>query len=241
MGFPILVRWHLYIESGPWYAKLNIYHTWTLGGVRLLPTGITRVKFLDSTTSGARFNIKMWSYQYRKSHCGDKTVVRSSYLHNGISYTGKMASLYWFSPLFIFSMRLSVICVLTLSITGIILQHHIIFAEVSVTAYVKHFIRSIMEKLVNVSFTNWYTLGICCAYIIKSIVFCWWWSSIRDLSSTAIQLQTPLRLGRGWVITSPTAKFINILNFDLREPLSQKIYNYAFSDCKNGNLCGVFA
>ena len=37
----------------------------------------------------------MPSYQYRKSHCGDKTVVRSSYLHNGISYTGKMSSLYW--------------------------------------------------------------------------------------------------------------------------------------------------
>ena len=44
-----------------------------------------------------RFNIKMPSYQYRKSHSGDKTVVRSSYLHNGISYTGKMASLYWIS------------------------------------------------------------------------------------------------------------------------------------------------
>ena len=40
----------------------------------------------------------MLSYQYRKTHCGDKTVVRSSYLHNGISYTDKMASLYWFSP-----------------------------------------------------------------------------------------------------------------------------------------------
>ena len=26
---------------------------------------------------------------------GDKTVVRSSYLHNGISYTGKMTSWYW--------------------------------------------------------------------------------------------------------------------------------------------------
>ena len=39
---------------------------------------------------GAWFNIKMSSYQYRKSHCGDKAVVRSSYLHNGISYTGKM-------------------------------------------------------------------------------------------------------------------------------------------------------
>ena len=37
----------------------------------------------------------MTSYQYRKSHCGDKTVVISSYLHNGSVYTGKMASLYW--------------------------------------------------------------------------------------------------------------------------------------------------
>ena len=48
---------------------------------------------------GPWFSIKMPSYQYRKSHCGDKTVVRSSYLHSGISYTGKMASLYWISHL----------------------------------------------------------------------------------------------------------------------------------------------
>ena len=47
---------------------------------------------------GPWFNIKMSSYQYRKSHCGDKTVVRSSYLHKGISYTGKMASLCWDGP-----------------------------------------------------------------------------------------------------------------------------------------------
>ena len=40
----------------------------------------------------------MSSYQYKKSHCGDKTVVRSSYLHNWTSYTGKMASLYWTKP-----------------------------------------------------------------------------------------------------------------------------------------------
>ena len=40
----------------------------------------------------------MSSYQYRKYHCGDKTVARSSYLHNGISYTGKMAALYWDGP-----------------------------------------------------------------------------------------------------------------------------------------------
>ena len=37
----------------------------------------------------------MWSYQYENSHCGDKTILRPSYLHNGISYTGKMSYLYW--------------------------------------------------------------------------------------------------------------------------------------------------
>ena len=39
-----------------------------------------------------------------KSHCGDKTVVRSSYLHNGITYAGKMASLYCISPLVLFKL-----------------------------------------------------------------------------------------------------------------------------------------
>ena len=44
---------------------------------------------------GPWFNIKMSSYPYGKSHYGDKTILRPSYLHNGISHTGKMASLYW--------------------------------------------------------------------------------------------------------------------------------------------------
>ena len=48
---------------------------------------------------GPRFNIKMSSYQYRKSHCGDKTILRPSYLHNGISFTGKMTHLYWIRAL----------------------------------------------------------------------------------------------------------------------------------------------
>ena len=52
---------------------------------------------------GAWINIKMTSYQYRKSHCGDKTILRQSYLHNGISYTGKTAYLYWFRALILFS------------------------------------------------------------------------------------------------------------------------------------------
>ena len=46
-------------------------------------------------STGAWFNIVMPSYQYRKSHCGDKMILRPSYLHNGISYIGKTTSLYW--------------------------------------------------------------------------------------------------------------------------------------------------
>ena len=48
---------------------------------------------------GPWFNTKMLSYQYRKSHCGNKTVERSSHLHNEISYTGEMSSLYWIGAL----------------------------------------------------------------------------------------------------------------------------------------------
>ena len=45
------------------------------------------------------FSIKMPSYQYRKTLCGDKMIVSLSYLHNGISHTGKIASLYLIGPL----------------------------------------------------------------------------------------------------------------------------------------------
>ena len=44
-------------------------------------------------------NIKMPPYQYKKSHCGDKTILHPSYLHNEISYTGKMTSVYWIRAL----------------------------------------------------------------------------------------------------------------------------------------------
>ena len=45
-------------------------------------------KWSDISSLGNQglFNIKISSYQYRKSYCGDKTVVRSSYLHNSIIY-----------------------------------------------------------------------------------------------------------------------------------------------------------
>ena len=60
---------------------------------------INMMIFILNLTPGPWFNIKMSSYQYRKSHCGYKTIVRSSYLHNGISYTGKMISFDWIGPL----------------------------------------------------------------------------------------------------------------------------------------------
>ena len=47
----------------------------------------------------AWFNINMSPNQYRESHCGDKTILPPSYLHNGISYTGKMTPLYWIRAL----------------------------------------------------------------------------------------------------------------------------------------------
>ena len=48
---------------------------------------------------GGWFNIQMSTYQHRKSNCGDKTILRLSYLHNGTSYTGKIASLNWIRAL----------------------------------------------------------------------------------------------------------------------------------------------
>ena len=47
----------------------------------------------------ALIQYKMSSYQYRKSHNGGTTILRPSYLHNEISYTGKSASLYWIGAL----------------------------------------------------------------------------------------------------------------------------------------------
>ena len=41
-------------------------------------------------TPGVWFNIKILSYQYRNSHCGDKMILRLSNLHNGIFFTGRM-------------------------------------------------------------------------------------------------------------------------------------------------------
>ena len=74
------------------------FKVWLMGLTIAIPVVITLTKlgqYHACWCPGPRFNINMTSYQYRKSHCGDKTILRPSYLHNGISYTGKIISLYW--------------------------------------------------------------------------------------------------------------------------------------------------
>ena len=51
-------------------------------------------------SAGGCFMTKVVPYQHRKSYCGDMmVVVKPCYLHNGISYTGKMSSLHYKRPL----------------------------------------------------------------------------------------------------------------------------------------------
>ena len=75
-----------------WYSDIKIGRDIDWADIRTHPK-IDLIQLHVSVISEPSpcFNIKMPSYQYSKSHCGDKTVERSSYLHNGISCTGKMA------------------------------------------------------------------------------------------------------------------------------------------------------
>ena len=69
MGISILVRWHRYIETTPQATP------------QTHPAANGLAQYKDAV-----------------SHCWGKTIVRSSYHHNGNSYYGKMASLFWNSP-----------------------------------------------------------------------------------------------------------------------------------------------
>ena len=89
--YPVLVL-HLYCHKSPWPE-----------GIYMMSRILAQLQ-CTPLFPGSRpwFNIKMMSYQYEKSHCGDKTILRPSYLRNGISYTGKTRSLYWIRAQVIF-------------------------------------------------------------------------------------------------------------------------------------------
>ena len=84
-----------FINNDFFYHDSNLVENpFCSNSIHNLPVPTYFCKSHNRTAPGPWFNKKMSSYQYRKSHCGDKTILRLSYLHNGISYTGKTASLY---------------------------------------------------------------------------------------------------------------------------------------------------
>ena len=71
---------------------------WEVGNIFAARESIVRIDSATddtirvSLTVAIRFtdaSVNRYTPKYRKSHCGDKTISRQSYLHNGISYTGK--------------------------------------------------------------------------------------------------------------------------------------------------------
>ena len=111
--FVLKLRDLLSVEGGT--VRSNLGGWWLLGGPRcqylgcllIAHHGLVWGRLLvgnlgGSSAPGPWFNIKMSSYQYRKSHCGDKRMLRPSYLHNEISYTGKTACLHWIRPQILF-------------------------------------------------------------------------------------------------------------------------------------------
>ena len=91
-------RYHSGDGLSQWEVMLHCY----MVSHRLRPNP-ERIPVLNNVRrSGPRFNINMTSYQCRKSHCGDKMILRPSYLHNGLSYINKMISLYWIRALTVF-------------------------------------------------------------------------------------------------------------------------------------------
>ena len=83
------ISWLFY--SLTWHLYVSVYH------LSFIYVCFCHICYWLSQAWQSRglIQYKMPSYQYRKSHCGDKMILRSFYLHNGISYTGKTTSLYW--------------------------------------------------------------------------------------------------------------------------------------------------
>ena len=88
----------LYTRRFLYYTKLR--HDTMIWSVVLLTICLyLYVAFVDNIPvwmcSWVHFQYQALLFRNRDSHYKDKTVVRLSYLYNGNSYTGKIASLYW--------------------------------------------------------------------------------------------------------------------------------------------------
>ena len=94
--------WKIGVKILQFLKKGGQYSTSEIRGQNSAPPPVFIFFFWDVLR--APFQYEKMSYQYRKSHCGEKKVVRSSHLHNGISYAGK-TSLYWIRALQVFSVQ----------------------------------------------------------------------------------------------------------------------------------------
>ena len=81
----------------PWDRTVGLLQ-WLLNMVHGMKAQWTPAKFGEMILQEQEMGPDSSSYQYTKFHCADKTVIKWSYLHNGIFYTGNMASLYWTKP-----------------------------------------------------------------------------------------------------------------------------------------------
>ena len=97
-------------------------------------------KLSNPLPAGPWFNIKM-SYQYRKSHCGDKAIIRSSYLHNWNSYAGETESLYWITPRLLWEKTIH-ICIF----------HHLLTLRWNI--YLKSFLMEDKDEFILLTFDN---------------------------------------------------------------------------------------
>ena len=114
---------------------------------------------------GSHPNIKMSSYQYRKSDCRDKTILRPSYLHNGISNTGNMTSLYW--------IRVQIMCIWMMTVFVCGCKTNVLCMQ-NMESWVVVFIASI-------AIFPWQRMTYMSYILAVSIQKVWWKSQVTEI------------------------------------------------------------
>ena len=116
MGFPILVRRHLYIESGPWSCSHHCACWRLVDSIHKRPVMQKTFPLHDiimnscetqpifaSNFQGPVSIVKTVFPRYADSHAKDKTVGETVLSLAWESHTGKTTSLFWDGPMLIFS------------------------------------------------------------------------------------------------------------------------------------------
>ena len=116
----IPIKSPFYLDNGNLHRNPIINIRWSDDCFIFIMGILWKMVFILKLCPGPRFNINTTSHQYRKSHCGDKTILRLSHLHNGISYTGKTTSLYLIgAPAYIWNPEPSPKCVSVQLVSGL--------------------------------------------------------------------------------------------------------------------------